>query len=106
MEQLQRLAETIADTYLRDLKRDTGSNVVEYGGVRGCVERHLLASGLVDNAIYAFRDDADKERAAYNSLLDCISFIGPEYRLTEFGYEVINTMHRKALQKKSKPVVH
>lgn len=35
MEQLTRLADTIAETYTRDLKRETGGNTVEYNGVSG-----------------------------------------------------------------------
>lgn len=46
MEQLQRLAEVIAETYIRDLRRETGSNVLTVDGVSGCVEAPLLSAGL------------------------------------------------------------
>ena len=55
MEQLQRLAEVIAETYIRDLRRETGSNVLTVDGVSGCVEAPLSA-GLVDNAVSASKD--------------------------------------------------
>jgi hypothetical protein len=35
MEQLTRLADTIAETYVRELERVTGGNTVEYNGVSG-----------------------------------------------------------------------
>ncbi len=41
MEQLQRLAEAIAETYIRDLRRETGDNVITVDGVSGNVETHL-----------------------------------------------------------------
>ncbi|AHW87586.1 hypothetical protein [Klebsiella michiganensis] len=47
MEQLQRLAEVIAETYIRDLRRETGSNILSIDGVSGNVEKHLLAAGLI-----------------------------------------------------------
>ncbi|MGC9587588.1 UNVERIFIED_CONTAM: hypothetical protein PVV62_27420, partial [Salmonella enterica subsp. enterica serovar Rissen] len=94
MEQLTRLADTIAETYTRDLKRETGGNTVEYNGVSGQVVPHRLSSGLVDNVISAVRDDADKEAAAYKLLLRLIDITGREYRLTERGVLVMESMIR------------
>lgn len=108
MEQLQRLAEVIAETYIRDLRRETGDNVITVDGVSGNVEKHLLASGLMDNTISAARNtcDAAFEREAYKMLMAFISFDGPEYRLTEHGVNVINSMNTLALKKKSAMPIH
>lgn len=106
MEQLTRLADTIAETYTRDLKRETGGNTVEYNGVSGQVVPHRLSSGLVDNVISAVRDDADKEAAAYKLLLRLIDITGREYRLTERGVLVIESMIRNGLMSSNKRVVH
>lgn len=46
MEQLQRLAEVIAETYIRDLRRETGSNIISIGGVSGNVEITCSPRGL------------------------------------------------------------
>ncbi|AHN81788.1 hypothetical protein ITQ18_002439 [Salmonella enterica subsp. enterica serovar Tennessee] len=106
MEQLTRLADTIAETYTRDLKRETGGNTVEYNGVSGQVVPHRLSSGLVDNVISAVRDDADKEAAAYKLLLRLIDITGREYRLTERGVLVMESMIRNGLMGSNKRVVH
>ncbi|EDF6711536.1 hypothetical protein B1A03_13355 [Salmonella enterica subsp. enterica serovar Agona] len=106
MEQLTRLADTIAETYVRDLKRETGGNTVEYNGVSGQVIPHRLSSGLVDNVISAVRDDADKEAAAYKLLLRLIDITGREYRLTERGVLVMESMIRNGLMSSNKRVVH
>ncbi|EAO9400989.1 MULTISPECIES: hypothetical protein [Enterobacteriaceae] len=106
MEQLTRLADTIAETYTRDLKRETGGNTVEYNGVSGQVVPHRLSSGLVDNVISAVRDDADKEAAAYKLLLRLIDITGREYRLTERGVLVMESMIRNGLMSSNKRVVH
>ncbi|EDW0818884.1 hypothetical protein TL53_23005 [Salmonella enterica subsp. enterica] len=106
MEQLTRLADTIAETYVRDLKRETGGNTVEYNGVSGQVVPHRLSSGLVDNVISAVRDDADKEAAAYKLLLRLIDITGREYRLTERGVLVMESMIRNGLLNSTKRVVH
>ncbi|AIQ99028.1 hypothetical protein LG71_03500 [Pluralibacter gergoviae] len=108
MEQLQRLAEVIAEIYIRDLRRETGGNSITVDGVSGNVEKHLLTSGLMDNTISAARSTcgAAFEREAYKMLMAFISFDGPEYRLTEHGVHVINTMHTLALKKKSVMTIH
>lgn len=106
MKQLTRLADTIAETYTRDLKRETGGNTVEYNGVSGQVVPHRLSSGLVDNVISAVRDDADKEAAAYKLLLRLIDITGREYRLTERGVLVMESMIRNGLMGSNKRVVH
>ncbi len=106
MEQLTRLADTIAETYTSDLKRETGGNTVEYNGVSGQVVPHRLSSGLVDNVISAVRDDADKEAAAYKLLLRLIDITGREYRLTERGVLVMESMIRNGLMGSNKRVVH
>lgn len=106
MEQLTRLADTIAETYTRDLKRETGGNTVEYNGVSRQVVPHRLSSGLVDNVISAVRDDADKEAAAYKLLLRLIDITGREYRLTERGVLVMESMIRNGLMGSNKRVVH
>ncbi|MEH3403037.1 hypothetical protein POV92_05965 [Enterobacter roggenkampii] len=106
MEQLTRLADTIAETYTRDLKRETGGNTVEYNGVSGQVVPHRLSSGLVDNVISAVCDDADKEAAAYKLLLPLIDITGREYRVTERGVLVMESMIRNGLMGSNKRVVH
>lgn len=106
MEQLTRLADTIAETYVRELERVTGGNTVEYNGVSGQVVPHRLSSGLVDNVISAVRDDADKEAAAYKLLLRLIDITGREYRLTERGVLVMESMIRNGLMGSNKRVVH
>ncbi|HBU7752380.1 TPA: hypothetical protein MC892_005174 [Klebsiella pneumoniae] len=108
MEQLQRLAEAIAETYIRDLRRETGDNVITVDGVSGNVETHLLAAALVDNSVSAAKNQygATFEREAYQMLLRLISLDGPEYRLTEHGAYVITFMTTKALKKQSSTTVH
>ena len=108
MEQLQRPAEVIAETYIRDLRRETGSNVLSIDGVSGNVEKHLLAAGLVDNTIYAAKDEygATFEREAYRMLMNFISFDGPEYRLTEHGRLVITLLNTNALKKNKVRTLH
>ncbi|EMC3642942.1 hypothetical protein VPR96_003431 [Klebsiella pneumoniae] len=108
MEQLQRLADIIAETYIRDLRRETGDNVITWNGISGNVEKHLLSSGLMDNTISAARSTCGPafEREAYQMLLNFISFDGPEYRLTEYGVQVINFMNTLALKKKSVMTIH
>ncbi|EAA0939516.1 hypothetical protein RVN05_00550 [Salmonella enterica subsp. enterica serovar Thompson] len=106
MEQLTRLADTIAETYVRDLKRETGGNTVEYNGVSGQVIPHRLSSGLVDNVISAVSDNADKEAEAYKLLLRLIDITGREYRMTERGVLVMESMIRNGLLNSTKRVVH
>lgn len=109
MDQLQRLAETIAETYIRDLKRSTGSNEVINHGIIGVINKDLLASGLVDNAISAMKDmrqSDDFVRGAYEALLEMISFIGPEYQLTDHGRNVIETATRNSMAKNKKPTIN
>lgn len=52
MEQLQRLAETIADTYIRDRIREHGNIKFTHGGKTGEISRELLSSSLLDNCVY------------------------------------------------------
>lgn len=108
MEQLQRLAEVIAETYIRDLRRETGSNVLTVDGVSGCIEAPLLSAGLVDNAVSASKDKYDStfERKAYRMLMEFISFDGPEYRLTEHGRHVITVMNTISLKKNKVRIMH
>ncbi|AUX74320.1 hypothetical protein [Erwinia pyrifoliae] len=109
MEQLQRLAEVIAGTYLEGLIRDSGSDRVEHNGVSGKVSSPLLASGLIDNVISAARDlciAEDYQREAYKMLMEMISFDGPQYQLTQHGRAVIDTMNSLALAKKCKLPTH
>lgn len=108
MEQLQRLAETIAETYIRDLIRNNGTADFTHGDAKGTVTRELLSSGLVDNCVsYARRRGiADHEREAYRLLMDMISLDGPEYQVTNHGRDVIDYMTRKALSKGALPAMH
>lgn len=108
MEQLQRLAEVIAETYIRDLHRETGDNVITVDGISGNVEKHLLTSGLMDNTISAARNtcDAAFEREAYKMLMAFISFDGPEYQLTDHGRQVITAMNFIALTKATTKIIH
>ncbi|EPX3543879.1 TPA: hypothetical protein ACYE41_002690 [Klebsiella pneumoniae] len=108
MEQLQRLAEAIAETYIRDLRRETGGNVITVDGVSGNVEKNLLAAGLVDNSVSAAKDQygATFEREAYQMLLRLISLDGQEYRLTEHGRHVITVMNTISLKKNKVRTMH
>lgn len=109
MEQIQRLAQAIAQTYIRDLERSTGGNTVTYNGVTGCVNRDLLASGLVDNAVAAAKNlkgAIDIEREAYKSLMALISLDGREYQLTDHGKNVIDTATRIELTQNKKPTLN
>lgn len=106
MEQIQRLAESIADTYIRELLRSNGNTTFTHGGKTGVVRRELLASGLVDNCVYAARSTgkSDYEREAYTMLCEMISLDGREYQITHHGNAVIESLHRAALTK-SVPVI-
>ncbi len=108
MEQLQRLAETIAETYIRELIRDNGNAQFTHNDKTGEVRRELLASGLVDNCVYAARNSGkvDYEREAYSMLMEMISLDGSEYQVTNHGLNVIENMHRNALAKTALRVSH
>ncbi|MCT6590651.1 hypothetical protein N3553_12230 [Pantoea dispersa] len=108
MEQLQRLAETIAETYIRDRIREHGNAQFTHNGKTGEIRRELLASGLVDNCVYAARSSgkADYERKAYTMLMEMISLDGREYQVTNHGLNVIENMHRIALAKTALRVSH
>ncbi|WP_312838659.1 hypothetical protein [Pantoea piersonii] len=108
MEHLQRLAETIAETYIRDRIREYGNAQFTHNGKTGEVRRELLASGLVDNCVYAVRSSGkvDYEREAYTMLMEMISLDGREYQVTNHGLKVIENMHRVALAKSSPRVSH
>ena len=108
MEQLQRLAEVIAETYIRDLYRETGSNVLTMDGVSGGVEVPLLSAGLVDNTVSLAKDKYGSafESKAYRMLMEFISFDGPEYRLTEHGRHVITVMNTISLKKNKVITIH
>jgi len=108
MNQLQRLAETIAETYIRDRIREHGNAQFTHSGRTGEVRRELLASGLVDTCVYAARIScrADYEREAYTMLMEMISLDGREYQVTNHGMNIIENMHRKALDKTTPRVSH
>ncbi|TKJ94574.1 hypothetical protein [Erwinia persicina] len=108
MEQLQRLAETIAETYIRDRIREHGNSQFTHNGKTGEVRSELLASGLVDNCVYAARNSgkADYEREAYSMLMEMISLDGREYQVTNHGLNVIDNMHRTALAKTAPRASH
>jgi len=108
VEQLQRLAYVIVETHIRDLKRKNGNATLSYAGNQGEVNRDQLASGLVDNCLYAARNlgCGDLDRESYLMLCDMISLDGPEYQITSHGEEVLETMHRHALSKPAKRINH
>lgn len=108
MEQLQRLAETIAETYIRDLNRSHGNALIIHDDQAGEVKREQLASGLVDNCIYAAKNlnRENFEHEAYIMLGELISLDGREYQITRHGNAVIDTMSRSALSKGVKRVSH
>lgn len=108
MEQLQRLAETIAETYIRDRIREHGNAQFTHSGKIGEVRRELLASGLVDACVNAARIScqAHYEREAYTMLMEMISLDGREYQVTNHGLNVIENMHRNALDKTAPLVSH
>lgn len=108
MEQLQRLAEAIADTYLRELNREQGSALITYNGNTGKVNRELLASGLLDNCIFVAKkaQAEDFERESYIMLSNMLYLAGPEYQITQHGRDVIETMHRNALSGNNTRAIH
>lgn len=108
MEQLQRLAEAIADTYIRDRIREHGNAQFSHTEKTGTVTRELLASGLVDNCVSAARSSGklNYEREAYSMLMEMISLDGREYQVTNHGLNVIDNMHRIALAKTVSRVNH
>ncbi|VEC02020.1 Uncharacterised protein [Cedecea lapagei] len=108
MEQLQRLASTIAETYIRDLKRETGDNTISIDGYTGTIEASLLASGLLDNAVSSAKDRYTHgfETKAYMMLANLICLDGKEYQLTTHGMKVIDFMIKKALKKQSNNNIH
>lgn len=108
MEQLQRLAETIAETYIRDLKRNNGTNEVFVDGFSGKVEPHLLASGLVDNIIHYAKGKYGEayDLHAYKHMADLICLDGREYNMTQLGIDVINMLTTNSLKKQSKITTH
>lgn len=108
MEQLQRLAEAVADAYLRNRLREHGSTQFSHDGKTGEVRRDLLASGLVDNCVYAARrlGKADYERETYRMLMEMISLDGREHQVTNHGLSLIDNMHRIALKKAATRINH
>lgn len=101
MEQLQRLADMIAETYVRDLIRDTGSNAFTVDGVSGNIEVSLLSAGLYGNALLSSQKETGRthEKKAYWLLADLISLDRPEYQLTDHGVSVIKKMTELSLRK-------
>lgn len=101
MEQLQRLADMIAATYVRDLIRDTDSNAFTVDGVSGNIEVSLLSAGLYGNALLSSQKETGRtdEKKAYWLLADLISLDGPEYQLTDHGVSVIKKMTELSLRK-------
>lgn len=108
MEQLQRLAETIADTYIRDRIREHGNTKFTHGGKTGEISRELLSSSLLDNCVYAAKSNGkvDYEREAYSMLMAMISLDGREYQLTDHGVDLIDNMHKIALRKAAAFIKH
>ncbi|QGU14035.1 hypothetical protein GNG27_04970 [Leclercia sp. 119287] len=101
MEQLQRLADVIAETYVRDLIRETGSNAFSVDGVSGNIEVSLLSAGLYGNALLSSQKETGRtdEKKAYWLLADLISLDGPEYQLTDHGTSAIRKMTEISLRK-------
>ncbi|WP_239952719.1 hypothetical protein [Pantoea sp. Z09] len=108
MEQLQRLAEAVADAYLHNRLREHGNTQFSHDGKTGEVRRDLLASGLVDNCVYAARNSGkvDYEREAYSMLMEMISLDGREHQITNYGLSLIDNMHRIALKKAAARINH
>lgn len=108
MEELQRLAEEISKAFIKYLKESNGNTLFESEGLRGEITVENLAHGLVVNALSAAKgsQEGDIELAAYRYLAPLINIFGSEYRITEHGLNVINTMARGALKKNTKPEIH
>ncbi|WP_314139863.1 hypothetical protein [Buttiauxella noackiae] len=108
MDQLQSLAESIAETYVRDLRRETGSNVITVEGKSGSVDIPLLAAGLVGNALLLSQKNTGitSERDAFWILANLIILDGPEYSLTAHATSAITKLTEISLSKQSKPVIH
>lgn len=108
MEQLQRLAAVIAETYARDFKRKTGSDVIEAYGIRKNMGAVALAGGLIDNFIHYAkgRHGAAFDLHAYSEMTRLISFNGTEPALTELGVTLIETLIDNAMKRQSKIIKH
>jgi len=62
----------------------------------------------LDNCVYAARTSGkvDYEREAYTMLMEMISLDGREYQVTNHGLNVIENMHRIALNKTAPRISH
>ncbi|EPC7279551.1 hypothetical protein ACR2SK_000044 [Proteus mirabilis] len=101
MEKLQRLASTITQIYVDNLKAETGETLVTYNGITGKVTPELLAAGLFDNAVFAVKADGeeiDVEGKAYDLLSPLINLSTKPYSLTEQAYKLINFLNVQALK--------
>lgn len=101
MEKLQRLASTIAQIYVDNLKAETGEILVTYNGITGKVTPELLAAGLFDNAVFAVKADGeeiDVEGKAYDLLSPLINLSTKPYSLTGQAYKLINFLNVQALK--------
>lgn len=108
MKQLQCLAESIAETYVRDLRRKTGSDVVTVEDKSGVVEVSQLAAGLLGNALLLsqVKTGSTCERDAFWILANLIILDGPEYSLTAHATSAITKMTEMSLLKTTNPIIH
>jgi len=108
MEQLQCLAESIAETYVRDLRRETGSNVITVEDKSGSVDVPQLAAGLVGNALLLSQKGTGVtcERDAFWILANLIILDGLEYSLTAHATSAITKMTEASLLKTANPIIH
>lgn len=108
MEQLYCLAESIAETYVRDLRRETGSNVITVEDKSGVVDVSQLAAGLLGNALLLSQKNTGMtcERDAFWILANLIILDGPEYSLTAHATSAITKLTEISLSKQSKSVIH
>lgn len=102
MEQVQRLAKTIAEVYLRELKRETGGDTVTINGITKRVTLDELAFGLAGVVAYNAKQHEGKHnvlRDPYKNLMEMISIGTKPYMLTEYGLSVINRMNEISINK-------
>lgn len=108
MEQLQRLADVIAQTYVDSLRMESGSDLLTVNGITGRVDKTLLMAGLLDNAISAAKDTHgdNYERHAHAMLMRLINLQGREYLLTPHGVHTITYMLALSLGRQTPIIKH
>ncbi|RZF13786.1 hypothetical protein [Serratia marcescens] len=102
MEQIQRLAKTIAEVYLRDLKKETGGDTVTINGITKHISLDELTFGLVGVVSYnAKKHEGERSVLSdpYKNLMEMICIGTKPYTLTGYGVRLINYMNEISINK-------